>query len=299
MLDRETVAVRGATDERSMGGAAGEISAQRRAPYQRAVGCVSLKLKCESGATRLEGLRQSSALKCFLPKTHTRAPTAVLANTAGGVAGGDHFDIRVEIGAGAAATVTTQAAERIYRSLGPPARLRASLRVDADARLRWTPEETILFDGARLDRLLEAELAADARLTAIEMIVFGRLAMGERMRAGALRDRWRIRRGGALVYADALRLDDPIDGTLARSALGGGAQAVATLVHVAPDAADALPRVRDALTTADVCVRAGASERDGVLIARFLSASPPSLRIALDAVRGAVDAAPPPQFWRR
>ena len=44
----------------------------------------------------------------------------ILINTGGGMAGGDQVDIELTLKAGAQATFATQAAERIYRSLGSP-----------------------------------------------------------------------------------------------------------------------------------------------------------------------------------
>ncbi len=175
-------------------------------------------------------------------------PEAVLINTSGGVTGGDRLQWRLEAGAGAALVVTTQAAERVYRSTGGEARIETRLVAGPGATLEWLPQETILFDAGRLDRRLEVDLAADASVTLLESIVLGRAAMGEQVMSGALSDQWRIRRGGRLVHAEALRAE----GDLARAAAGAatlaGGRAFATLVHLAPgaearlDAARAPPR---------------------------------------------------------
>src|SRR5262249_6094174 len=52
---------------------------------------------------------------------------AVLINTAGGVAGGDRLDTDVSAVDGAAITLTSQAAERIYCALDRPARITTTL----------------------------------------------------------------------------------------------------------------------------------------------------------------------------
>ena len=52
-----------------------------------------------------------------------------------------------------------------------------------------------------------------------EAVVFGRSGMGEAVEQGALSDRWRVRRDGRLIYAEAVRLDGAIAATLA--AAGG------------------------------------------------------------------------------
>ena len=56
-----------------------------------------------------------------------------------------------------------------------------------------------------------------------EIVVFGRAAMGERMQKGEFVDRWRVRRGGRLVFAETIRLDGDIGGKLAKSAIAKGA----------------------------------------------------------------------------
>lgn len=269
------------------------------ARMQRASGRVVVEFAERNGGTSLARLRQAGALKCFLPRMHGARPTAVLANTAGGIAGGDDFGVDIALGAGARAAATTQAAERIYRSLGAAARVRTRLRLDAGAEFAWTPDETILFDGARLDRRFDADLDDCARLLAVETLVFGRAAMGERVRDGALRDAWRVRRGGRLVFADAARIDAPIDDALSRPAVGVGARAVATLILAAPDAADRLDAARAALAPFEPALRAGASVRDGVLVARIVANAPARLRSAVADLRAALGAPPPPQFWRR
>ena len=104
-----------------------------------------------AGATRVyeDGLAARA-----LSRTPRRELEAVIVNTAGGIAGGDRFDLDIAVGAGRArSSVTTAAAEKVYRSLGPDARDRRASSRSAPARtLAWLPQETILFDRARLAR---------------------------------------------------------------------------------------------------------------------------------------------------
>ena len=99
---------------------------------------------------RLVDLRQAGSAKAMLPRTHGAAPEIVFLNTAGGVTGGDRFDLHLSV-EGGAATGTTQTAERAYRSADGPAKLAVTLSVK-DAVLAWLPQETILYDGAALAR---------------------------------------------------------------------------------------------------------------------------------------------------
>ena len=139
-------------------------------------------------------------------------------------------------------------------------------------------------------------MAPDATLTVLEPLVLGRRAMGETVRHGFLSDQWRIRRGGRLVYADALRLEDPIDGALSGLATGAGAEALATLVYVAPDAGDRLDEVRSSLESHE-SLDAAASSWDGLLCVRFLAAEGRALRRALTAFLTSFLDTPLPRVW--
>src|SRR5258708_13409657 len=103
---------------------------------------------------------------------------------AGGVGGGERFEIDIAVGEGSRLVVTTAAAEKIYRAAGPAARLNIALKAKAGAHLAWLPQETILFDRARVSRRIEIDLAEGASLLLCEIVVFGRAAMGERMLHG-------------------------------------------------------------------------------------------------------------------
>src|SRR4029077_8979306 len=149
---------------------------------------------------------------------------AVIVNTAGGMAGGDRFDIDVKVGAGARLSVTTAAAEKIYRSLGPDTEIGITLDVAPGGTLMWLPQETIVFDQVRLRRSIDVALARDAKLVLAEAAVFGRSAMGEAVIQGSFFDRWRVRVDDALVFAETLRLDGAIAQRLAQRGVahGGG-----------------------------------------------------------------------------
>jgi urease accessory protein len=164
--------------------------------------------------TRLATLYQDGCAKIRLPNTHSQALEAVLINTAGGLTGGDRIDWSAEVVANGRMVLTTQACERIYRSLGGPAIVETRLSVGRDAHLDWMPQETMLFAASQLHRRIEIDLAEGASLTAIEAILLGRDAMGEVALDARLRDNWRVRRNGQLLHAEATRLD----GTLAERA---------------------------------------------------------------------------------
>ena len=233
-------------------------------------------------------------------------PEAELVTTSGGIAGGDRLRIAVSVEAGAAALVTSQAAEKIYRSLGPEARCAVALHIGEGAWLEWLPQETILFQAARFSRSIEAKLAATGRLLASETVVFGRIARGERFSSGRLRDRWRLYRDGRLAWTDAICLEGGPggDGTTAldEALAFGGARAMATVVYAGPDAAQHLALARS--LTGQARCRAGATLVNGMLLARFLAEDPGMLRGDLAGyvaeLRHAAAGLParPPRLWQ-
>ncbi len=224
--------------------------------------------------------------------------SAVMLNTSGGIAGGDHLDGAFELREGARATITAQAAERFYRALpgSDAAFVRNRLTVAAAACLEWLPQETILFDRCALDRRLDVDLANDAWFLGVESLIFGRAAMGERIAQAWLRDGICVRRGGRWLLHDVVRLQGDVDSALQRPAIAGGARAMATLVHVAPQAEAVLNDVRAAL--ADTEGEFGASAWNGMLVARILAADSASLRRAVIAALHALRAPRPlPRVW--
>src|SRR6202030_4362954 len=140
-------------------------------------------------------------------------------------------------GEGTRLSVTTAAAEKIYRAEGPAAQLDISLKAAAGAQIAWLPQETILFDRARVSRHINIDLADSASLLLCEIVVFGRTAMGERIRQGEFIDRWRLSRGGRLVFAENVRLDGDIGAKLGRAAVARGGVAIGTALIVPGDEA--------------------------------------------------------------
>jgi urease accessory protein len=239
-------------------------AAARPAPiHQRASGRAELRLGPGPQGARILHLDQVAPLRLLFPEADPGDPSlAAIVNVGGGLAGGDRVDVAVALDKGARATITTPAAEKIYRSLGDATEIAARMDLAEGAVCEWLPQETILFDGARLSRRLRIVLHPGARLLAAEMLVFGRAARGESFLRGAVHDRWRITRGGRLLWADALRLDDPAALIPTRFALGG-AGAVATLLLAAPDAAAHRDAAREAAQGAASLVA------PGLLVARW------------------------------
>jgi len=263
---------------------------------ERARGRARLACKYEGGETRLSEFYQSGSAKIRLPRVEPGARReAVLINTAGGVTGGDRLSYEVEAGAGTALTVTTQAAERIYRRSAGTAEVETSLAVGTSAHLDWLPQETIAFDRSALRRSLTADLAEDASLLAIESIVLGRAAMGETARSISLSDRWRVRRKGKLLFADNLRIEGDAVETLAGGATGKGASAFATLLLVASDAETRAETARASL--AECRSEAGISAWNGMMVGRFIAPDGHTLRADLARLVETLRGMPMPRVW--
>jgi len=225
---------------------------ERTPAHQRAVGRLRVALCRRGEATALAGLHQAGCLKVRFPRGENPGwADVVTLNISGGVAAGDRLESEIAIEEAARATIAGQSAERFYRALpgAEPARVRTRITLGPGAAAEWLPQHSILFDGSALDRMLSVDLAADAWFLGVESLVFGRAAMGEEVARGRLSDVIRIRRRGRLLLHDAVRLEGPIAAHLARPAVARGARAMATLVHVAPDAEGSVERVRTALST--------------------------------------------------
>ncbi|WP_370676463.1 urease accessory protein UreD [Pleomorphomonas sp. PLEO] len=280
------------------------VSTQKETPrLERADGVarVAFALRQIAGReeTRLADLFQDGSAKVRLPKVYDGSgPAAVFLNSAGGVTGGDHLTFEARLGAGTTATVTTQAAERIYRRSEGVGRIENRLVVEAGANARWLPQETIIFDGAGLRRRFDVDLMGDARLIAVESIVLGRTAMGEEVNSVDLSDHWRVRRDGRLVYADALRLSGDSQVILSGGATGRGARAFASVLVAAPEAASQLDRVRELIAAlARDGLEAGASVFDGLLSIRCLALDGRHLRAIVEPLIETLTGWPLPRAW--
>jgi len=235
---------------------------------QRSSGESRVVFAVRDGATRLTDLYQRDPCRVLFPDPEPgEPPQAVLVTTSGGVTGGDVLKMAIEVGPGGEALVATQAAEKIYRASrsSGPCTMDIAVTVGKDAILDWLPQETIVFEGARLKRRTVADVAAGGSLLACEMVVLGRAASGERFTAGLLLDAWSVRREGKLAWTDTLR----VEGETPTGAGFGQANALATVIGVWDEPQARFERARTLLESADK-VRAGVTLVNGILVARLL-----------------------------
>ncbi len=259
----------------------------------RATGHIALSVAAADGRTRRNRVHEDGSLRVRFPNVTGDPLEAVIVNTGGGMTGGDRFAVDLDVGEGASLVAGTTAAEKVYRSTGAAAELDVTLSVGSGGRLCWLPQETILFDRARLSRRIDIDLAEGASLVMAEAMVFGRAAMGEAILEGAWSDRWRLRMGGKLVFAENVRLDGAIAEKLAQGAATAGGIALATVL-IAPgdDATLAAVRALDEQFTGEV----GISAWNGIAVARLVASDGAALRHDLIALLASLGISVP-RLW--
>jgi urease accessory protein len=262
--------------------------------FVRARGAVEGRFERAGTTTRLIDSFETGGLRLRIPNSSDGCDAVVL-NTAGGMAGGDEW--RLSFGAGRKSRVrlTTQSAEKIYRTDNDATVISTDLSIGDGAHATWVPQETILFDGSRLERTLTVEMAENATAVLLEMTVFGRVARGERLRSAEFHDRWRVRRGPSLIFAEDIRLTGDVSEIMQKPAAGQGATAVATLLYVSQNAEKSLNLVRAVLeaTNADC----GASAWNGMLLARFAGGDPFEVRGLVARVLQRLSRRDLPKVW--
>lgn len=232
---------------------------------QRASGRGECFVKARDTLTVIDRLWQQGCAKVRLPKSADGGFEVVMINSSGGLTGGDRLDWCFAAEPGCAMTVTTQACEKVYASLGGAASVSTTLTVGKGGHINWLPQETILFDQAQLSRKLSVELAENATALIVEPVLLGRLAMNETVHSGQFLDRWTIRRDGKTVHAEAFAIGPDVNAQAAKSAVLNGAKAFATILLLDPESERLLEPAR-----AIIGEKGGASFWNGKLLARLV-----------------------------
>lgn len=261
----------------------------------RVAGGISVIAQVRDGISTVARLHENDGYRARLVR-RSDPPEIIIVNTGGGLASGDRVHQHVEVADRASLTITTQAAERCYRCEdGNATRVNVRASVASGAVLNWLPQETILFDKARLARSIDATLAPSARLLMAETLVFGRRAMGEHLTGGLFTDRWRIRRDGRLVFAENVHVSGDTFQVMGQPSMIQGAHAALTLLLAAPDAEDWLGSVRSVL--AEAPFECAASAWDEKLVVRGLAARPEDIRFLMQELIPAIGGPALPRAW--
>jgi len=255
---------------------------------QRAQGLCRFVVGRSDEGNEIVDVFQQSPLRVIFPQVNgTGVKEAVLINTAGGIAGGDRLECEVTALMNASIAVTSQTAERVYRALDKPSRILTKLKVSDGAKLAWFPQETIIFNWARLQRETRIEISPGAELVALESLVFGRAAHGEQIVGGHLRDRWRVMQDGRLLWADTFHVGEEVFPHLNRRALLGNCKAIATLIFFGPELAKRLDLLRSVSVSLD-CLCATTSV-NGLIIVRLAAETSANLKFALRTLLNEVE----------
>ncbi len=243
---------------------------------QRSQGEVRISFKSIDDRSVLKGLYQQGCLKVRLPRQVSNTHEAVLINTAGGLTGGDMLIVDAAWEPETCAAITTQACERIYKSTGANAGVAARLTVGDRAIAHWLPQETILFEGARLDRKMHVSLAKSAEFIACEAVIVGRPAMGEIVNMASLSDEWIIERDDKVAFIDRLKLTGDLSALLDKTATANQSRAFASIITAGPETNRHCNLARAVIDEHDVV--GGSSDLDGVCLTRILASGGHELR---------------------
>jgi urease accessory protein len=186
----------------------------------------------------------------------------------GGLVAGDQLSVSAHVDGGARALCTTPAAGKVYRAGEgrAPAAQRHRLTVEAGGSLEWLPQETILYDGARVALETRVDLEEGAAFLGWELLCLGRPAAGERFTRGSCRQRLELWRRGRPLCLERSRLDGGSPVLDAAWGLAGAAVTGTLLATPAPP----VELVRAALSGSDLT---SASVVGDVLVCRYLGPS--------------------------
>ncbi|MDB5775342.1 MAG: ureD [Herbaspirillum sp.] len=269
------------------------------APASAAAPCearLSLGFTDDGGVTRLTDRRHFGPLrvqKALYPE-HPSVCHAVIIHPPGGVVGGDRLQIDADVGAGAAALLTTPGAAKWYKANGRVSSQHVHLTVGAGGAIEWLPQETIFFNHADVALHQRVDLAAGARYIGGDILCFGRTASGERFDSGRVAQHASIRLDGRLLWWEQGAIDavggsggDSMQGALAL----GGHTVCATLLAVGtlpPAFIAGLRGVALAAAAPDIgpdgkTAQTGVSQLKSLVVARYLGHSSAAARAWMSA----------------
>lgn len=272
------------------------------AARQRISAAAHVSAKPDAGSNAIDSLYQQGSARIRFPRTQPGALQAVLLNTAGGLTGDDHIHWTAHAKSCSHLNISTAACEKIYRTHGPPAHQTTTLDVEPQARLEWLPQESIVFNGARLNRSMDVQLGSQAEALIGESLVLGRQAMQESTDNIVIHDRWRIFRGGRLQHAEDLRIVTGKDGFAQQACMLHHYSAISTVVLLTEQTREWFQmkqaQVRQLTLPATDNIRVGVSVMPSRLVIRVLASNSFQLRkFLIPCVEILNDGRPVPTVW--
>ena len=224
----------------------------------------------------------------------------IIIHPPGGIAGGDHLELDIEVGDGAFAQLTTPGAAKWYRAGGRGASVQTSIRAAAGSMVEWMPQGTIVYRGAEAAATLAVDLQGAATFIGWDVVCLGRTASAEIFDAGEWRQRVDIRRDDALIWSERAVLTASSSPMISLSGLNA-APVFGTLTGVANAIDDSL--LAACRTVLPLSGEGVVTRFPGALVARYRGASSASAQawfVALwlllrPALHGR--AAIPPRIW--
>lgn len=232
-------------------------------------------IRCErvDGASGLTAVHGGDPLKLIPVRGRGPACTVCVATYGGGFLAGDHVDLDVEVGPGAALLLSTQAHTKIYRSDGTWAENRLSAQVAEGGLLALLPDPLTPYATARFRQNQDFDLATDADLIVLDWMTSGRQARGEHWAFDQVDLRSRIRIGRHLRCHEALTLCGADGGDPRWPCFG-------SILVAGPGTAglreDLVAACRDLAITA-TSLRVAASAHADLLVLRFAAAASENL----------------------
>ena len=135
--------------------------------------------------------------------------TACLVNISGGVVSGDTHHVNVTIKDNTKARIFPQAAEKIYPTYNNlTANIRNEINLGSNSWFEWLPQETIIYDNAKLNRSLALNAKSNTEALLGEIVVLGRVASGEKPNDIFLKDKIEINSNNKLRWMDTILLNN-------------------------------------------------------------------------------------------
>jgi urease accessory protein len=259
-----------------------------------------LSFERAGAATVLRDAYAESPLRLLTPRNHGAAAWAYTSTLGGGFVDGDRVRLRISVGTGARAFVSTQGATRIYRS---PRGCENETVADVATGgvLVLAPDPTACFAGARFRQRTDLELAEGASAALWDVLSAGRSACGERWAFDRCSLGLSVRQPGRTLLDESWLLD------AAHGALGerlGRFEALGTVLLAGPCFAPVREELRSQIEGRPVSARSRLLESASslgadALVVRLAAASVEELVGGLRARLAAIPALLGDDPWAR
>lgn len=272
-------------------------------------GSLHLSLSNQRGTTCITRRKHSGPLliqRPFYPEGKQCCHIYLL-HPPGGLVGGDQLNCHLDLAPRSQVLVTTPSAGKAYRvdDVNRPQGIHVDIDMDEHSSMEWLPQETIAFDGARLNNSTRINLDPNSALLGWEILCLGRPESGEYFTNGSVRQRLELWCENKPMLLECT--DYAGGGQIMKAAWGlGGQPVLGTLYAYCPDQqqrAAALAMCRELLAASDTPANCNASIVNKILLVRSLGNSTETLRALFtriwQALRPAIisRAACAPRIW--